>query len=86
MKRNDAAGSGLFQHYHEGRVITGGPETTPGNVKIAVKALLRVSRAKRANQRVVHVPGEALAAVGVTSADELEVAVPDRELVLGPTD
>lgn len=69
---------------HVGRAISGGPEMTETNIKIAVHALRRVSRAQRASQQVVHVPKEALAAVGVASTDELEVVVRDGELVLRP--
>lgn len=69
---------------HVGRAISGGPEMAEENIKIAVHALRRVSRAQRASQQVVHVPKEALAAVGVASTDELEVVVRDGELVLRP--
>lgn len=82
--KDDTVGAGLIRVRHVGRTISGGPKMTEENIMIAVHALRRVSRAKRASQQVVHVPKEALAAVGVASTDELEVVVRDGELVLKP--
>lgn len=69
---------------HVGRTISGGPEMTRENVELALNALRRVSRAQRASRQVVHVPAEALAAVGVSSTDELQLVVREGELVLRP--
>jgi len=82
--RDDTVGAGLIRVRHVGRDISGGPEMNTENVKIAVHALRRISRAQRASQQVVHVPKEALAAVGVASTDELEVVVRDGEIALRP--
>jgi len=82
--RDDSVGAGLIRVRHIGRAISGGPEMNAENIRIAVHALRRVSRAQRASQQVVHVPKEALAAVGVASTDELEVVVRDGDIVLRP--
>ncbi len=82
--KDDTVGAGLIRARHVGRTISGGPEMSTQNIQIAVHALRRVSRAQRANQQVVHVPEEALAAVGVASTDELEVAMREGEIVLRP--
>ncbi|MFA5568147.1 MAG: AbrB/MazE/SpoVT family DNA-binding domain-containing protein [Trueperaceae bacterium] len=82
--KDNSVGAGLIRVRHVGRAISGGPEMNAENIRIAVHALRRVSRAQRASQQVVHLPKEALAAVGVASTDELEVVVRDREIVLRP--
>lgn len=82
--KDESVGAGLIRVRHVGRAISGGPAMTEENVKIAVHALRRISRAERANQQVVRIPTEALAAVGVKSVDELEVVVRDGELLLRP--
>jgi len=65
--KDDTVGAGLIRVRHVGRTISGGPKMTEENIKIAVHALRRGSRAQRASQQVVHVPKEALAAVGAAS-------------------
>lgn len=80
--KDDTVGAGLIRVRHVGRTISGGPKMTEENIKIAVHALRRGSRAQRASQQVMHVPKEALAAVGAASTDELEVVVRDGEIVL----
>lgn len=85
MRRDDNGYSGgLIRVVHVGRTISGGPEMSKKNIAIALHALRRISRAQRANQQVVHVPEAALAAVGVSSTDDLDVVVRDSELVLKP--
>jgi len=82
--KDDRVGAGLIRVRHVARAISGGHKMNPENIRIAVHALRRVSRAQRASQQIVHVPKEALAAVGVASTDELEVVVRDGEIVLRP--
>jgi len=83
-KKNDGAEAGLIRVRHVGRTVSGGPPMTAKNVAIALHALRRESAARRRAERSLEIPAEALAAVGVAAADELEVIVGDGELVLRP--
>lgn len=82
--KDDTVGAGLVRVRHVGRTISGGPEMTEENIKIAVHAMRRIGRAERASQQVVHVPEAALAAVGVSSTDDLDVVVREGKLLLRP--
>lgn len=74
--------TGLFRIMHVGTTISGGPPMTKENVQLATRALNRVAAAKRANDRYVQIPEEALSATGATSVNDLELRVEGDTIVL----